>query len=329
MRTRLQIGWTPAEPTPLEERLDVALDRLSTLLDGARITALTGAGLSTDSGIPDYRSPGAPARTPMTVQMFLSSPEFRRHYWARNHLGWRHMDAATPNAGHHALAELGRQGRLTGVITQNVDMLHTKARTRRVIELHGCYGRVRCLDCDATLSRHRLAEMLEDLNPDFAARVSGRGAIEVAPDADVALDDTADFVVAPCPRCGGILKPDIVYFGENASKELVAQSFAMIDESDALLVAGSSLTVMSGLRFARYAHRTSKTLVVVNRGATRADHIADLKIDHFCGVVLPALAQWGRADRGRADRGRADRLTEPSDGHQVVGVDHRAPQLFR
>ncbi|MFT4128012.1 MAG: Sir2 family NAD-dependent protein deacetylase [Gordonia sp. (in: high G+C Gram-positive bacteria)] len=289
MRTRLQIGWSPAAPTPLDADVDARIAALRTMLSGARVAALTGAGISTDSGIPDYRSPGAPARTPMTAQMFTSSAEFRRHYWARNHLGWRHMDAARPNAGHRALTELQRRGRLTGVITQNVDMLHTKAATQRVIELHGCYGRVRCLGCRAVISRRALADVLEALNPGFADRVAGRGAIEVAPDADATLTETADFVVADCPRCGGILKPDIVYFGENAPKDVVEQSFSLIDESDALLVAGSSLTVMSGLRFARHATRTGKPLIIVNRGATRADDIADLKIDHLIATVLPAL----------------------------------------
>ncbi|MGW0037168.1 Sir2 family NAD-dependent protein deacetylase [Gordonia sp. NPDC003376] len=289
MRTRPQAAWIPADPTPADADVDSSIARVRGLLDGARIAALTGAGISTDSGIPDYRSPGAPIRTPMTAQMFLSSPEFRRHYWARNHLGWRHMDAARPNAGHHALTALQRRARLRGVITQNVDMLHTKAGTRGVIELHGSYGRVRCLGCGWIVSRHRLADMLEERNPGFADRVAGRGAIEVAPDADMVLHDTADFIVAECPMCGGTLKPDIVYFGENAPKDLVEQSFSLVDASDALLVAGSSLTVMSGLRFARHAHRTGKVLVVVNRGGTRADDIADLKVDHYCGVVLPAL----------------------------------------
>ena len=291
MRTRLQIGWTPAEPTAPDPDVNAAIDRVRELLADAKIAALTGAGISTDSGIPDYRSPGAPARTPMTAQMFFSSPDFRRHYWARNHLGWRHMDAARPNDSHHHLTHLQRRGTLTGVITQNVDMLHTKAGTRRVIELHGCYGRVRCVDCGMVISRRRLAQELELLNPGFAQRVSTRGAIEVAPDADMTISDTGDFVVADCSNCGGILKPDIVYFGENASPELVEQSYALIDHSDALLVAGSSLTVMSGLRFARYARRQGKPLVIVNRGATRADDIATIKIDHFCAVVLGALAR--------------------------------------
>ncbi|GAA3689467.1 Sir2 family NAD-dependent protein deacetylase [Gordonia hankookensis] len=291
MRTRLQIGWDPAEPTAVDTDVEARIDELRALLDGRRIVALTGAGISTDSGIPDYRSPGAPPRTPMTLEMFLSSPEFRRHYWARNHLGWRHMDAARPNAAHRALTEWQRTGLLTGVITQNVDMLHTKAGTRRVLELHGCYGRVRCLDCDWLISRHRLARELDALNTGFTSRVRGRGAIEVAPDADAAIDDTSDFQMVDCPRCGGIVKPDIVYFGESVPKPLVRQAFSMVDEADALLVIGSSLTVMSGLRFARHAHRAGKKLAIVNRGATRADDIADLKIDHLASVVLPRLSE--------------------------------------
>ncbi|GAB88626.1 Sir2 family NAD-dependent protein deacetylase [Gordonia rhizosphera] len=293
MRTRLQIGWTPADPTPVDTDLHARIDRMRALLAGRRLVALTGAGISTESGIPDYRSPGAPARTPMTLEMFLSSPQFRRHYWARNHLGWRHMDAARPNAAHEAITDLQQQGRLIGVITQNVDMLHTKAGTRRVLELHGCYGRVRCLACDWQISRHRLAAQLEALNMGFAERVRSRGAIEVAPDADATVDDTSDFTMIDCPACGGIVKPDIVYFGESVPKPTVQQAFSMLDEADALLVVGSSLTVMSGLRFARHARRTDKTVVIVNRGATRADDLADLKIDHLASVVLTALADPG------------------------------------
>lgn len=289
MRTRLQIGWEPAAPTALDDDLEERLDDARRLLAGRRFVALTGAGISTESGIPDYRSPGAPRRTPMTLEMFLSSPEFRRHYWARNHLGWRHMDASVPNVAHHALTELQRTGHLSTVITQNVDMLHTKAGTRGVLELHGCYGRVRCLGCGWTTSRHRLAERLEDLNAGFAESVGGRGAIEVAPDADAVVSATAHFRMIDCPDCGGILKPDIVYFGESVPKPIVTQAFTLVDEADALLVVGSSLTVMSGLRFARHAARTGKPVIIVNRGATRADNIAALKIDHFASSVLPAL----------------------------------------
>ncbi|AZZ81890.1 MULTISPECIES: Sir2 family NAD-dependent protein deacetylase [Gordonia] len=290
MRTRLQLGHAPADHTPLDDDVAERIDLASDILAGRRTAVLTGAGISTDSGIPDYRSPGSPPRTPMTLEMFLSSPEFRRHYWARNHVGWRHMDAALPNPAHLALTGLQDQGRVSAVITQNVDMLHTKAGTRGVLELHGCYGRVRCLRCDWRISRHRLAQQLEEINTGFAERVAGRGAIEVAPDADAMLADTTDFRMIDCPHCGGILKPDIVYFGETVPKPLVEQSFSAVDEADALLVVGSSLTVMSGLRFARRAHRAGKPLIIVNRGHTRADELASLKIDHRAGVVLPALA---------------------------------------
>ncbi len=292
MRTRLQLGSAPAEHTPLDDDVADRIALAADILAGRRFAVLTGAGISTDSGIPDYRSPGSPPRTPMTLEMFLSSPDFRRHYWARNHLGWRHMDAAVPNRAHLALTELQQRGWMSRVLTQNVDMLHTKAGTRGVIELHGCYGRVRCVNCDWRISRHRLAEQLEEINTEFARRVSGRGAIEVAPDADATLSDTSDFMMIDCPNCGGILKPDIVYFGETVTKDVVDEAYSVVDEADALLVVGSSLTVMSGLRFARRAHRAGKPLIIVNRGVTRADEIATLKIDHEAGFVLPALATF-------------------------------------
>lgn len=294
MRTRLQLGDIPAEATPLDPDVERRVVQMAEIVDGRRVVALTGAGISTASGIPDYRSPNSPVRTPMTLDMFLSSTDFRRHYWARNHLGWRHMDAAVPNDAHLALTALQGAGVLTGVITQNVDMLHTKAGTRRVIELHGCYGRVRCLSCGWTISRHRLAVELERLNPDFARRVAGRGAIEVAPDADAAIDDTSDFVVVDCPMCGGILKPDIVYFGENAPRTLVQHAYSLVDDADVVLVVGSSLTVMSGLRFVRHAHRADKPVVILNRGSTRGDEFAALKIDHLADVVLPAVVDLVR-----------------------------------
>lgn len=283
-------AWTPADPTPLDPDPAARTAELAGFLSGRRTVALTGAGLSTPSGIPDYRSPGSPSRTPMTIEQFLSSHDFRRHYWARNHLGWRHMDAAEPNAAHTALAGLESAGLISGVLTQNVDMLHLKAGSRRVVDLHGSYGRVRCLDCGHRLSRHVLDAALEEANPGFRERVAGRGAIEVAPDADAVLEDTASFVAVGCPACDGTLKPDIVYFGETVPKDIVAEAFSMVDAADALLVAGSSLTVMSGLRFVRHAARQGKPVAILNRGATRGDDVADLKIDHRCEVILPAVA---------------------------------------
>ncbi|WP_188586297.1 Sir2 family NAD-dependent protein deacetylase [Gordonia jinhuaensis] len=289
MRVR-QDAWLPGEATSVDTDFTQRVEQLRHLLDGRRVIALTGAGMSTDSGIPDYRSPHAKPRTPMTIQMYMSAPEFRRHYWARNHLGWRHMDAARPNSGHLALTAMQRQGRLHGVITQNVDMLHIKAGSSPVIELHGSYGRVLCANCGWHVSRYRLHEMLEPLNVGFEERVRGDGAIEVAPDADMVLSETDDFTMIDCPRCGGILRPDIVYFGETVPADRVARAYRMVDDADAVLVLGSSLTVMSGFRFARRAHDNGKALAVVNRGHTRADAIADLKIDHHLSQVLTTLA---------------------------------------
>ncbi|EGD55621.1 Sir2 family NAD-dependent protein deacetylase [Gordonia neofelifaecis] len=296
MRTRTT-AWTPAPPTVADADPAERAERLAELIAGRRVVALTGAGLSTPSGIPDYRSPDSPTRQPMTIDAFLSSPESRRRYWARNHLGWRHMDAAAPNAAHRALRSLQDAGVVTGVITQNVDMLHMKAGSSPVVDLHGSYGRVRCLDCGALVSRHRLAEALEIANPGYSARVASRGAIEVAPDADAALEDIGDFVMLDCTVCGGTLKPDIVYFGETVEKSVVETAFALVDDADVLLVAGSSLTVMSGLRFVRRAAAAGKPIAIVNRGGTRGDDLATLKIDHRCEVILPTVARVIGPDR--------------------------------
>ncbi|WP_137723844.1 NAD-dependent protein deacetylase [Rhodococcus subtropicus] len=256
------------------------------LLGGRRMCVLTGAGVSTDSGIPDYRGPDSPPRNPMTYQQFVGDAAFRRHYWARNHLGWRFMDAARPNAGHRALARLERAGAVDGVITQNVDLLHTKAGSRRVIDLHGSYAQVRCLDCDHRISRMTLADRLDAANPGFADTVAASTGVEIAPDADAVIESTDHFRVVDCDRCGGMLKPDIVYFGESVPKPRVAEAFTMVDAAEALLVVGSSLTVMSGLRFVRRAARDGKPIVIVNRGATRGDEFASLKLELGCSEVL-------------------------------------------
>jgi NAD-dependent SIR2 family protein deacetylase len=250
---------------------------------------LTGAGISTDSGIPDYRGPDSPPRNPMTFQQFVGDSAFRRHYWARNHIGWRYMDSSRPNLGHRAVATLERSGRAVGVITQNVDLLHTKAGARNVIDLHGTYAQVRCLDCQRLISRTTLAERLEEANPGFAETVAAAKGVEIAPDADAVIESTAHFRVVDCGVCGGILKPDIVYFGESVPKERVARAYSLVDEADAVLVAGSSLTVMSGLRFVRYAAKAGKPVAIVNRGLTRGDEFAALKLDIGCTEALSAL----------------------------------------
>ncbi|MEV0293936.1 NAD-dependent protein deacetylase [Nocardia sp. NPDC050710] len=280
------------------DQRDPALARLFALVDGRRVAVLTGAGVSTDSGIPDYRGPASPPRNPMTYQQFVGDSVFRQRYWARNHVGWRHMDAARPNPGHRALARLERLGMVTGLITQNVDLLHTKAGHRRVLDLHGSYARVRCLGCEALISRMSLAERLEAANPGFGARIAVTG-VEVAPDADAVVTDTADFRMVDCERCGGLLKPDIVYFGENVPRDRVAAAFTLVDDADVLLVAGSSLTVMSGLRFARHAAKHDKPVIILNRGHTRADDLASLTLDTSCSTALTTLADHVEAATGR------------------------------
>ncbi|NUP25906.1 MAG: NAD-dependent deacetylase [Nocardia sp.] len=273
------------------------LEGLAELIGDRPTVVLTGAGISTDSGIPDYRGPDSPPRNPMTYQQFVGDPVFRQRYWARNHIGWRHMDAARPNAGHRALAELERCGPVTGVITQNVDLLHTKAGSRRVIDLHGSYAQVRCLGCGSRISRMNLAEQLERANPGFtAASVTG---LEVAPDADAVVEDTSGFRMVDCPGCGGMWKPDIVYFGESVPPERLAEAYELVDSAEVILVAGSSLTVLSGRRFVHRIARNGGTVVIVNRGATRSDGLAARRLDAGCSPVLAALARHYRVRGAR------------------------------
>lgn len=263
---------------------------LVSALTGLRLAVLTGAGMSTDSGIPDYRGPDSPPSNPMTIAQFTSDPVFRQRYWARNHVGWRHMDDTRPNAGHRALAALEDAGVVSGLITQNVDLLHTKAGSRQVVNLHGTYAQVVCLGCGYTMSRAALAGELESLNPGFIERAERVGGIAVAPDADAVVTDTSTFRYLDCPRCAGTLKPDIVYFGESVPKERVAQAYSLVDGADALLVAGSSLTVFSGYRFVRRAAAAGMPIAIVNRGPTRGDLQATVKVDGGCSELLTLLA---------------------------------------
>ncbi len=256
------------------------------LLTGRPLVVLTGAGLSTDSGIPDYRGPGSANRTPMTYQEFVSGPPARQRYWARSHLGWSRMRHAEPNAGHRALAALDP----ALLITQNVDGLHEAAGSRRLVALHGRIADVICLDCRTTSSRAALQARLDSLNPGFAAR---HAAAEVRPDGDVDLDDTTGFAVPTCTDCGGVLKPDVVFFGENVPTARVERCYAAVDDlaasAGALLVAGSSLTVMSGFRFVRRAARAGAPVVIVNRGTTRGDDLATYKVEVGCSEFLAEL----------------------------------------
>jgi NAD-dependent SIR2 family protein deacetylase len=272
------------------EVADIRTPALVALLAGRRVAVLSGAGMSTDSGIPDYRGPDSPPSNPMTIRQFTSDPEFRQRYWVRNHVGWRHMADTLPNAGHRALAMLERAGVVTGIITQNDDLLHTKAGSQVVIDLHGTYAQVDCLTCGYLTSRTALAEQLEALNPGFLQRAETLGGSAVAPDADAVVADTASFRYLDCPKCGGMLKPDIVYFGENVPKSRVQQAFSLVDDADALLVAGSSLTVFSGYRFVRHAAALGIPVAIVNRGPTRGDKLANVKVDGGCSELLVLLA---------------------------------------
>lgn len=225
----------------------------------------------------------------MTIKQFTSDPAFRQRYWARNHIGWRHMDETLPNAGHRALAALEHSGVVTGLITQNVDLLHTKAGSGAVVNLHGTYAQVVCLSCGFTMTRAELAVELEAMNPGFVERHERIGGIAVAPDADAMVEETSTFRYLDCPRCAGMLKPDIVYFGENVPKERVAQAYSMVGAADALLVAGSSLTVFSGYRFVRHAAALAKPVAIINRGPTRGDELATVKLDNGCSEMLALL----------------------------------------
>lgn len=276
---------TPVSAAPARSVTD-ALD----LLASRPFVALTGAGLSTDSGIPDYRGPGSPARTPMTYSEFVSGPEAQQRYWGRSHLGWSRMRRATPNAGHRALAALETTGRLRLLITQNVDGLHEAAGSRSLCALHGRIADVVCLACRSQTSRAALHHRMTALNPGWGERHADA---EVRPDGDVDLDSTADFVVPGCEDCGGVLKPDVVFFGENVPKPRVERCYAAVEAldpaTDALVVLGSSLTVMSGFRFVRHATRRGVPVVVVNRGVTRADDLEVVKVDHGTTEFLAGL----------------------------------------
>src|SRR5690625_4473963 len=262
------------------------------LLRSGKFTVLTGAGLSTDSGIPDYRGPSAPPRKPMTFQQFMSSDSFRRHYWARNHVGYRFMRDVEPNEGHRAIARMDARGYVTGTITQNVDLLHEKAGSNVVIDLHGRSDRVVCLTCHQRISRAHMQVLLDVHNPGFDVDV---GDVEVAPDADAVLEATDDFIVPPCPVCGGILKPDVVYFGENVPRERVAAGFELVESGAALLVAGTSLAVFSGRRFVRHAVRKDIPVVIINRGETNSDAQATVRIHAGTTQALIAIETQLRA----------------------------------
>jgi NAD-dependent SIR2 family protein deacetylase len=269
-----------------EARTTGSFGVLLDVVASGNVLVLSGAGLSTESGIPDYRGPTGLARraTPMTYQTFTGSAAARRRYWARSHLGWRHIAQAVPNHGHHAVAELGRRGRLGGIITQNVDGLHQAAGASEVTELHGSLHRVICLSCGQRTSRLALDERLRVTNPSWHERSAA-----VNPDGDVALEETVGFTVADCEECGGVLKPDVVFFGENVPRPRAEACYAMVEQASSVVVLGSSLTVMSGFRYVRHAAKLGVPVVIVNQGPTRGDDYATATLDAPLGQVLTAL----------------------------------------
>jgi NAD-dependent SIR2 family protein deacetylase len=280
---------------------DEPLGRLAEWVADRGVVVLSGAGLSTESGIPDYRGPSGAARrhTPMTYQEFTRDPVARRRYWARSHLGWRTIGEARPNAGHRAVARLQELAVVDGIVTQNVDGLHQAGGAHGVVELHGNLARIACLDCGEISGRQELIDRLDAANPGFGAAVTA-----VNPDGDVELDDAVldGFVVVGCAGCGGVLKPDVVYFGETVPPDRVRRSFDLVARARTLLVLGSSLTVMSGRRFVLRAAKEGTRVAIVNQGATRGAPYAGLMLDARLGAVLPELVRRVEASAPLAPR---------------------------
>ncbi len=259
------------------------------LAENGSVAVVSGAGVSTSSGIPDYRDRNGDWKHAEPIQFtdFVNNPHARKRYWARSYVGWQRFSGARPNAAHFALAGLEAAGKVDTLITQNVDRLHSEAGSRRVIDLHGDLSKVRCLDCNATHPRLNFQRALKDANPDWHAEV-----FRYKPDGDAELADNShdEFCVRGCADCGGVVKPDVVMFGETVPKGRVHDASSAIDRANALLVVGSSLMLFSGFRFARQAVAQRKPIAIVNQGRTRADDIAALKVEADCGDTLSAAA---------------------------------------
>jgi len=261
----------------------------------SKLFVLTGAGVSTESGIPDYRSEGVGvyARTtyrPMVIQEFVASGQSRKRYWARNFIGWPEFSSLQPNIAHTTLNNWQEKNKINCLVTQNVDSLHKKAGSANTIELHGTGFTVMCLKCDYRVDRFVFQKTLVKFNPDFIA--SGRSSDRIRPDGDIHLEpeEIAKFNVPDCPNCSGILKPDIVFFGDNVPKQKVEKLYATLRESDGILVLGSTLQVFSSYRFALAAKEMGVQMAIVTLGSTRADHLAQLKITARVGEILPLIS---------------------------------------
>lgn len=274
-----------SEPNELSDAASYSLEAARRILAGKKLFVLTGAGISTDSGIPDYRGEGRVARHPMTYDIFMGSLEAQQRYWARSYVGWSRIALAKPNQGHFALASAESQGALKYLVTQNVDGLHQEAGSKEVIDLHGRLDRVICLGCRKVISRVEMDELLKELNPTISKDMN----VEFSPDGDAEIEGTKDFKVPTCLQCSGTLKPDVVFFGESVPSERVELALNQLSQSDAVVVAGSSLTVNSGYRFAKQASKAGKPIVIVNIGPTRADSLAMAKIEANTSKALERL----------------------------------------
>ena len=276
---------TDPNPLTLSDAARFGLDYARQQLAGKSILVLTGAGVSTESGIPDYRGEGKTERHPMTFDIFMGSVEARKRYWARSYVGWSVIANAKPNASHFALAQAESLGRVAHVVTQNVDSLHQQAGSKKVTDLHGRLDQVVCMSCQVLLPRLQMDQLIEELNYGIRKDLN----VEFTPDGDAEVEATADFKIPNCPSCQGVLKPDVVFFGESVPSSRVSSTMAELERLDALVVAGSSLTVNSGMRFVRAASKQGKPIVIVNIGPTRADDIAVAKIEAPTSLALEEL----------------------------------------
>lgn len=266
----------------------IAADLAEFLEQSSALTVLTGAGVSTASGIPDYRDRNGKSKvkTPIQFQEFTGSRRMRQRYWARSFVGWQRFSRAEPNAAHRALAELESRGKMDMLVTQNVDGLHREAGSRKLIHLHGDLAGVICLQCDRRILRRDYQQQLQAANTDWHARVFS---LRPDGDAELAEESLEGFVVPGCDDCDGMLKPDVVLFGENVPRQRVADASDSVARSDALLILGTSLMVFSGFRFARQASELGIPIAIVNQGKTRADDMATIKLDADCAEILPTL----------------------------------------
>lgn len=265
--------------------LNWAIDHARELILSRRLTVLTGAGISTDSGIPDYRGGGKSPRNPITYEQFVGSAETRSRYWARSFHGWQKIAAAAPNEGHELLARAEQSGKVGFVVTQNVDGLHSRAGSQGLSELHGSLTEVVCLNCGQLSPRDELTARLLELNPGITLAES----FEIAPDGDAQIEDISNFQVPECLKCHGVLKPRVVFFGETIPISVTQQARAEVLASEALLVVGSSLAVNSALRLVQLAVAHKIPVAIVNLGATKADSVCDVKIEASASFCLREL----------------------------------------